>query len=476
MIDRLNNSLYHYIQFSFEVILRDLKISISGIRGIISQSLTPQLILDYSLAYSKYLRNHMPHPDHKIEIAVGSDTRSSGSMIRYMIFSALISQGINIIDLEFVPTPTILFAVKENKYSGGMMITASHNPGEWNGIKLISHEGQFISSEAWDEINQYYQNKDYHYNPFDKLGILRSDEQIVLKHIQKVMTLVDIKNIQKKHFKIAFDPVNGASFDIIPQILKELNCDIIGIHTDPKKDFQRSPEPLPQNLRDLEDCVLKNKCDIGIAIDPDGDRLSIVSEEGIAIGEEYTLAISADEYLRNNKSDIAVNISTSRMIQDICNKHGVKIYKTAVGEINVLNGMIKNKCRIGGEGNGGVIIPEINSGRDSLVALVMILSAMANTGNSISQLIKDIPKYYFIKDKIDSGKIDLDSVINHLSERYKDGDISRLDGLKVDYKDYWFQIRGSNTEPIIRIFVEANLERLSVDKMNEIKNILKEII
>lgn len=455
--------------------MSQLKISLSGIRGIIGKSLTPELVLDFALAFGSYTQPNS-------NIAVGMDTRSSNEMLKNIIISGLTATGHPVLDLGIVPTPTVLSAVRKKKWGGGIIITASHNSKEWNGLKFVSSEGIFVTSEEWNDIYKIYINKQYYYKPFNHLGkTILYHKEAQEEHILSVLKLADLEKIRSRKFKVSFDPVNGAGCEITKSLLERLGCDIYSIHDDPTKEFSRSPEPLPDNIKDLEKLVLENSCDIGFAQDPDADRLAIVSEKGVAIGEEYTLAFAVDQYLKTVKTDVVVNISTSRMIDDLASKYDVRVIKTAVGEVNVVKAILDNQCKIGGEGNGGVIIPDINCGRDSLVGIVTVLNALAENYSTVTQLTERIPKYYFVKDKVEIGNLKPELIYERMIKDSKQENsdkppvVSRLDGVKVDYPDYWIQVRESNTEPIIRIFVEAKSEQLAREKAFEFKKLCQSI-
>ncbi|MDH4128629.1 MAG: phosphoglucosamine mutase [Spirochaetota bacterium] len=453
-----------------------LKISLSGVRGIIGDTLTPTVISDFGSAFGTYLNSLANQDNTNKAVAIGMDTRVSGEMVKHTIISSLIATGNTVLDLGIVPTPSTILAVREKNLAGGIVITASHNPMEWNGLKFISPEGRFLDSHEWNQVFNIYNNKSFNYKHFNEIGTLCSTNDANDMHINKVLNLIDTDKIKHKKLKVAYDPVNGAGSIIIQSLLERLGCDIYSINTDTKRGFCRSPEPLAENIKDLEKLVLENNCDIGFALDPDADRLAIVSDKAKAIGEEYTLVLALDQYLKLKKSDIVVNISTSRMIDDIAKKYAVNVMRTPVGEINVVKKMMDNNCDIGGEGNGGVIIPEINRCRDSLVAIVMVLKAITDENVKISEYIKRFNEYYFYKSKMEIGSIDPNIIYSrlkaHISKQINiKHSISLIDGMKIDYDDYWIQIRESNTEPIIRIFVEAKSEQLAKSKVDEFKNL-----
>ncbi len=442
-----------------------MKISLSGIRGIVGQDLTPEFILNYAMAFASTIKS-------KGLVGIAMDGRKSGDMLKYAIIAGLVSCGVDVLDLGISTTPTLLFSIRNKNLDGGVMITASHNPEEYNGIKWASKEGRFLNSKEWSDVNKIYNKKNYRLKDFNHTGEVVPYFNANDDHINNVLKLVDVDKIRSKSFRVAYDPVNSSGSLITLQLLKLLGCELYSINGNTKNRFARNPEPTPDNIKGLEELVLKESCDIGFALDPDGDRLSIVSDKAIAIGEEYTLLLVADQYLKANKSDIVVNISTSRMVDDLSAKYGVNVIRTKVGEINVIDKMLKHNYSIGGEGNGGVIIPEINLCRDSLVAMVMVLSSMVHNNSNVSELIKRFNKYYFIKDKIEVD-IDFALLYKKLEQIYSRSSIFILDGIKVEQEDYWIQIRESNTEPIIRVFVEAKSKGLAREQIDKIKNLCK---
>ncbi|MDH5680916.1 MAG: phosphoglucosamine mutase, partial [Spirochaetota bacterium] len=409
-------------------------------------------------------------------VAIGMDSRSSGAMLRHAIIATLMAAGITPLDLGIVPTPTVLFTVRQEKLAGGLIITASHNPVQWNGLKFVSPEGRFLNQTEWDQVEKNCHKKQFTFAKHNGLGQYRSVGNPGDNHVKACLSLIDTEKIKKQNFKVALDPVNGAGCVLAKSLLNSLGCEVIAIYDDPSREFQRGAEPIPENLGDLKDLVIKNNCHIGFALDPDADRLALVSDEGVAIGEEYTLALSVKAYLSQNKSDIACNISTSRMIDDIAGEFGVRVHRSAVGEINVVEAMTKYGCHIGGEGNGGVIIPGVNSGRDSLVAITMILKALADSGKSLSQLTQEISRYHFIKDKMTVGDISIQDLYTKIKTTYANESISDIDGIKIDFENAWVQVRESNTEPIIRIFAEAKSLSEAKDKVDEFKKLCQSVV
>lgn len=450
--------------------MSNLKMSISGVRGIVGESFDEELVKNFAHSFTFFL-DSLNH--EKKLIIIANDSRPSYKQFEPLIIESLNECGYHVINLGIAPTPTVLFTVRDLAASGGLILSASHNPIEWNGLKFVNNLGEFINQDQWLQLKKNFDDKVKNINTGKKADFeYRPD--LLENHINKALSLCDIDKMKKAKFKVAFDACNGAGSVITEKLLNKLDCDIVSIYNQAENEgFGRKPEPLTENLKDLEKLVLENNCDIGFALDPDADRLAIVSEKGKAIGEEFTLAIALDQYLSKEKSDVAVNISTSRMVDDIAKKHNVKVHRSKVGEINVLDRMKANSCKIGGEGNGGVIIPEINSARDSQVSIVMALNAMLEKNKTVSELVSDIPNYAFIKDKVEVEGIDLDSFYKALLEKYSSAKINDIDGKRIDLEDMWFQIRESNTEPIIRIFAEGPSEKECRNFIDDLKSWIK---
>jgi phosphomannomutase len=427
--------------------------SISGIRGIVGDTLTPDLIVKVGSAFAKYTKHG--------KIVVGRDTRPTGQTISDMLESVLVLSGCNVIDIGIVPTPTVELMVKNLKADGGIVISASHNPVEWNAFKLINSSGIFLNAK---EINQFfkYMEEDFKYVLWNKTGKITYYMGAENYHIKKVLNVINTDKIKKKAFKVVLDSVNGAGSDITLQLLSELNCKIIPLYCNIHALFPRGAEPVPENLKDLSKAVKKYKAHIGFAQDPDADRLAIVDENGNPIGEENTLALATEHLLSKKKGRVVINLSTTKAIEDIAQKYKVQVKRTKVGEINVTDEMRKNGARIGGEGNGGVISPEINMGRDSLAGIGYVLEMMAERGKSISGLVKDLPQYVMKKGKVKSGAgKENDKKITEIEKEFIQEKISRVDGLRIDFhkhpqfKGGWVHLRSSNTEPIFRVISEG---------------------
>lgn len=426
-----------------------LMISLSGIRGIFGETLTPEVALKYAASYGIFC-------DRKT-IIVGRDSRTSGEIIRNAVLSGLLSVGCSVIDLGIVSTPTLLLAVEQSEAEGGICITASHNPAQWNALKLSGKYGMFLFPEEAEKFLASV-NEPITYASWNELGKIEYDYEASVKHIEKILAIpyLDIEVIRAKRFKVVIDSVNGAGGTISPALLKELGCQVVEINSEPTGIFAHNPEPLAQNLGQLKEAVLQHYADIGFATDPDVDRLSIVSGKGEAIGEEFSLQLAAKYVLSKRKGALVTNLSTSMGIDDIAAEFGVLVHRTAVGEINVGKKMLEIGSPIGGEGNGGIICPEVHYTRDAPAGMALILALMAESRESLSGLVSRLPQYYICKDKIKVAPDQIDSIMEKAEKLYGDRQLDKTDGLKIIGKKYWIHIRKSGTEPIIRVYVESN--------------------
>ncbi|MCX5726264.1 MAG: phosphoglucosamine mutase [Candidatus Saganbacteria bacterium] len=424
-----------------------LKISISGIRGIVGESLTEEVVSGISKAFGTYLKEG--------KVAVGCDTRRSSKPFKAQVLTGLAETGCVPVDLGICPTPTVGIAIKELKLSGGIMVTASHNPKEWNGLKLFSENGTFLKEEEMNKVIETWEKGKFREQ---KKATIQKEKEALNIHIKKILRAIDAKLIRAGHFKVAIDPCNGAGGKITQMLLKELGCKIFAINVDEDKPFPRPPEPAPENIKELAELVRDKKADIGFALDPDADRVSIVSERGKALSEEYTLALASDYILSkiSGKKIIVTNLSTSMIIDDIARKHGARIFRTKIGEANVLEKMLDEGAEIGGEGNGGVIYTKVSLTRDSLTAIALILEYLARSKKGIGDIIASLPEYHICKGKIETapGK-NIEKAILGFKEKYKGEDLDLGDGVKVILNDSWIHVRPSNTEPIMRIITEA---------------------
>jgi phosphomannomutase len=429
--------------------ISDLKISISGIRGIVGESLTPQLIIKFSEAFSTYIGGG--------KIAVGSDTRPSATMVRNAVFAGLLSCGASPLDLGILPIPSLQIYTKEKYLVGAISITASHNPIEWNALKLIRKGGHFLYPyEAEELLDVYYQGK------FQRVGNpdeIEKEKDPFSTHQDKILGLVDVDMIRQKKMRVVVDPCGGAASPFVRDFLQALGTEVICVNCVLTEGFPRSPEPVPENLGVLCEAVKEHGADVGFAQDADADRLAAVDENGVPVGEEYTLALAVNYYLQNKeKSPVVVNLSTSKVIEDIADKAGVELFRSSVGEINVARLMGEKGAKIGGEGNGGIMVTDVHTCRDSFTGMALLLEYLAWSGRKLSELRKELPNYFMIKDKVKASFREARSILNKLSRKFNQGDIQTLDGLRVEYPDFWIHVRPSNTEPVVRIQVEGKSE------------------
>ena len=445
---------------------------ISGVRGVVGESLTPEVLVKYSAAFGNFckLRSRKNFP----KVVLGRDSRISGEMCRFAVLSGLLATGCEVIDIGICPTPTVQIAVEGLKANGGIVITASHNPIQWNGLKFIGSNGMFLAEREAKKFFDLVKNDKITHRFWMGLGKVKSNHSWIQKHIEKILKLkyIVVKKIKRKKLKVVLDCCNGAGGTISPHLLKALGCQVIELFCSPDGNFAHNPEPRPENLVSLCRAVKKNKADIGFANDPDVDRLAIVSDQGIPLGEEATLALATEFILKKKpKSKVVTNVSTSRMIDDIAQEFGSKVYRTKVGEAHVVRRLKAVGGIIGGEGNGGVILPELHYGRDALVGMALILQYLAESEKNITDLASDLPRYFMIKKK---GKLtkDFERNLAQLKRKYAKEKIVLIDGVKVNFEDSWIHIRKSNTEPIFRIIAEAKSKKKAKELVPEFLEIL----
>jgi phosphomannomutase len=446
--------------------------SISGIRGTIGgfhgANLTPEDIMKYTAAFGLWVIE----TSGQRKVVIGRDARISGQMVNNIVCGTLQSIGIDVVDLGLSTTPTVELAVHEERAGGGIIITASHNPKQWNALKLLNAQGEFISAKAGEEVLRIAEGKSIEYQEVNSLGGYSTNDTYIDKHIEMILALklVDVKAIQAKKFKIAIDCVNSTGGLAIPKLLKALGVEeVIELYTDPTGQFPHNPEPLPENLGDLANAVRKYKCDLGIAVDPDVDRLALVSESGEMFGEEYTLVAVADYVLGQKKGNTVSNMSSTRALKDVTEKYGCEYHASAVGEVNVVQKMREEKAVIGGEGNGGIIYPELHYGRDAMVGIALFLTHLAKSGKTASILRSTYPSYHISKKKIDlDTSVNIDALFDDIEKKYSNYDVSTIDGVKIQFDKDWVHLRRSNTEPIIRIYAESNSETTSDNIANQI--------
>jgi len=454
--------------------------SISGIRGTIGgtvgEGLTPLDIVKFTAAYGSWAVNKSGIK----KIVVGRDARLSGAMVNSLVIGTLQGLGIDVVDVGLSTTPTVEVAVPDEKAAGGIILTASHNPKQWNALKLLNAAGEFISDADGKEVLDIAEKGDFKFAEVNDLGKVTIDDSYLQKHIDKVLALplVDVEAITKANFKIAIDCVNSTGGIFIPALLRALGVNTIyELYCEPDGNFPHNPEPLPENLVALSKEVLNKRADLGIAVDPDVDRLCFVNEDGNVFGEEYTLVAVADYVLKNNKGNTVSNLSSTRALRDVTEAAGGEYHAAAVGEVNVVNKMKEVNAVIGGEGNGGVIYPELHYGRDALVGIALFLTHLAKYGKSISHLRGTYPGYFISKNKITlTPEMDIDALLLKVEEKYKKQPYSTIDGLKIEFDKEWVHLRKSNTEPIIRIYSEGNSETVANNLANKIIADIKEIL
>ena len=457
--------------------------SISGIRGTIggktADNLTPIDAVKFASAYGAFIIERNKGKE-KITVVIGRDARISGKMISSLVANTLVGLGIHVIDLGLSTTPTVEIAVPLENADGGIIITASHNPKQWNALKLLNEKGEFLNGSEGETILELAESENFSFADVESLGIYSKDNSYVQKHIQEVLNLdlVDVTAIKKANFKVVVDAVNSTGGIFIPALLKELNVECVELYCTPNGQFPHNPEPLKEHLTDISKLVVKEKADFGIVVDPDVDRLALVSEDGSMFGEEYTLVACADYVLgKLGGGNTVSNLSSSRALRDVTQKHGGVYTASAVGEVNVVIKMKETNTVIGGEGNGGIIYPESHYGRDSLVGVALFLSHLANNKMSCKELRDSYPSYFMSKNKIQlTPEIDVDQILETMASNYKNEDVKTIDGVKIDFPEEWIHLRKSNTEPIIRIYTEAKTQQSADNLASRFINEIKELI
>lgn len=434
--------------------------SISGIRGTIGgrsgDTLNPLDIVKFTSAYATFIRRSGKSQSNTI--VVGRDARISGEMVKNVVCGTLMGIGYDVINIGLATTPTTELAVRMTQAAGGIIITASHNPRQWNALKLLNHEGEFLTKSEGNEVLDIAESEDFIYADVDHLGHYSEDASFDQRHIESVLALklVDREAIKKAHFKVAVDGINSVGGIILPKLLNELGVEYTLLNGEPTGDFAHNPEPLEKNLGGIMQEMSKGGYDLGIVVDPDVDRLAFICEDGIMFGEEYTLVSVADYVLSHTPGNTVSNLSSTRALRDITEKHGGQYMASAVGEVNVTTKMKEVNAVIGGEGNGGVIYPESHYGRDALVGIALFLSSLAHKGCKVSELRKSYPNYFMAKNRIDlTPETDISAILDRIKEMYADEKVTDIDGVKIDFADKWVHLRASNTEPIIRVYSEA---------------------
>ena len=457
--------------------------SISGIRGTIggrpADNLTPIDVVKFTTAYSRLIKDKNPH--RRITIVVGRDARISGSMVDSLVEGTLLGCGVDVINVGLCTTPGTEMAVITHKADGGIIITASHNPRQWNALKLLNERGEFLDDNEGKQVLAMAEDDAWHYPTIDNIGRVVLREDFNAKHIEQVLALdlVDVEAVRKRKFKVVVDAVNSVGGIVIPELLRQLGCEVIELNCEPTGEFAHNPEPLPENLTAISEVIRNEGADLGIVVDPDVDRLAFVMENGEMFVEEYTLVAVADYVLRHTKGNTVSNLSSSRALSDVTSRYdGCTYAAAAVGEVNVVKKMKDTGAVIGGEGNGGVIYPELHYGRDALVGVALFLTYFAGLDMTMSELRKTYPAYYASKNKIElTPEIDVDKILATIKERYSGEKVNDIDGVKIDFAENWVPIRKSNTEPIIRIYTEAKTmdeaDALAKRFISEIEQIYK---
>ena len=456
--------------------------SISGIRGTIGgepgDTLSPLDVVKFVSAYSTQL--HSKFKNSKIKVVLGRDARISGPMVNHVVIGTLNAMGIDVIDLGLSTTPTVEMAVIDHKAQGGVILTASHNPKQWNALKLLNEKGEFINGAEGTELLEIAAKEEFDYAEVDDLGNTITDETAIEKHINHILNLelVDVEAIRKANFTVALDAVNSTGGISILPLLKALGVEnTVELYVEPTGEFPHNPEPLPEHLTELSAAVVKNNADVGFVVDPDVDRLAIVMENGEMFNEEYTLVAVADYILQHQPGNTVSNMSSTRALREVTNKHGFEYSASAVGEVNVVELMRKTNAIIGGEGNGGIIYPTLHAGRDALVGIALFLTYLAKRDIKVSELRAEYPAFFISKNKIQlEPGMDVDAVLKNMQKKYSNENVSTIDGVKIDFANSWVHLRKSNTEPIIRIYAEDssldNADKLAYKIMDDIKSFM----
>jgi phosphomannomutase len=444
--------------------------SISGIRGIVGDGIDPENLVRFSAAFAKFCNYG--------KIVVGRDSRVSGEAFSKIVIGTLMSSGCDVVDVGIVPTPTVQIYVEELKASGGIMISASHNPNQWNALKLLNSEGTFLTPDQAKEYLKLEETFRPEYKRWNELGKYQFIQKAYQLHINKILNLdlINVDLIRSKKFKVLVDCVNGAGVKVVPELLETLGCEVTKINCEETGIFPRNPEPVPENLTETIKLAKEGNFDLTIIVDPDVDRLVLLQEDGEPFIEEYTVVLATDFVLSKKKGNVSVNLSTTKAVEDVAKKYGCNLFRTPVGEINVVEGMKKHQAVIGGEGSGGVIYPDLHYGRDALVGIAFTLQYLAEKNAKLSEIKKQLPAYYILKDKFETKDFSPDDLIEKFKEEFSNQKLNEDDGLRIDFEDHWIHLRKSNTEPIIRLIVEATSPELAQKLMEDYKSKLKSLM
>ncbi len=433
-----------------------LMVSISGIRGIVGDGLTPEVLVKYTSAYADFVEQG--------KVVVGRDARITGDMVNQIVTGTLLAKGLDVIDIGIVPTPTVQFAVKTIEAQGGIAISASHNPNQWNALKLLNSTGQFMSPDEHEKMKEFL-DRDSFYENWEKIGKRTEFFEAIDKHIEAILKInfLDVNKIRARKFKVLLDCVNGAGVYSVPKLLERLGCEFIQMNCDKSGIFPRLPEPIPENLIDTMKAVNENKVDLGIVVDPDVDRLVLITEKGEPFSEENTITQAVRFVLSKTPGSVVINLSTTRAVEDIAKQFGCKVFRSPVGEANVVKKMKEVEAVIGGEGSGGVIYPALHYGRDALVGIAFTLQHLLEENITISKLKDKLPQYFISKKKIELIDTAPENIIDAMINKYSNEKMNIEDGLRIDFADHWVHFRKSNTEPIIRIITEAKTESKAIE-------------
>jgi phosphomannomutase len=441
--------------------MKNLMVTVSGVRGVIGESFTPEIITKYARSFAEFIGGN--------KIVLGTDSRVSREYVKSIVGGVLVASGYEVIDLGIVPTPTVQFMVEKLEADAGIVITASHNPIEWNGLKFIEKDGLFLRPKNCEIVYKNAEKQENSYKEWENLGKMTHYPTANEEHIQAIMDLsyINPEKLHSQKLKIVIDTINGAGGKIMKLLVEKFGAEIVMLNEEQNGKFSRSPEPIPENLTELMEKVKTEKADLGIAVDPDVDRCVFIDENGQAIGEEYTLGLATKFFLKNKLGAVVKNLSSSRVLDDLAIYYNCPSHSAAVGEINVAEKMIEVDAVIGGEGNGGVMLPDLHIGRDAPVAAALVLQHLANEKKSLSEAKADLPQYEIVKLKTSIEGLDPDKIIKNLKEKYKNEKLNTIDGLKIDAKNYWVHLRKSNTEPIMRVIAEAKTKKEALNIANK---------